>query len=233
VSCLEYRQRLDAYVDGELDLPGALALEAHTEACARCRAALAKQRALRAAMRRHVQPEPAPASLRARVQDRFGARGSDPRPAWRWAGLAAAAPGIAALALVAWLGFSGPQALWPANESGTRVVYHITSSATPGAALRNVANHLSAAPDVRLVVVAHNEGIDFLLRGARDESGQLLEPAISLFRERGVEFRICSNTLERRGLDRAEVIPGATLVPSGIAEIGRLQSREGYVYLRL
>jgi uncharacterized protein len=232
VSCREHRQRLDAYVDGELDLPGALALEEHADSCVRCRAALAKQRALRAAMRRHVQSEPAPSSLRARLQDRFGARGSDARPAWRW-GLAAAAPGIAALALVAWLGLSGPQALWRGNEAGTRVVYHITSSATPGAALRNVANHLSAAPDVRLVVVAHNEGIDFLLRGARDESGQLLEPAISLFRERGVEFRICGNTLERRGLDRAEVIPAATLVPSGIAEIGRLQSREGYVYLRL
>ncbi|MFN3565196.1 MAG: DsrE family protein, partial [Burkholderiaceae bacterium] len=53
------------------------------------------------------------------------------------------------------------------------------------------------------------------------------------FRERGVEFRVCTNTLTRRQIDTAAVIPEAVLVPSGIAEISRLQAREGYVYLRL
>jgi hypothetical protein len=28
------------------------------------------------------------------------------------------------------------------------------------------------------------------------------------------------------------VIPEATIVPSGVAEIGRLESKEGYVYLK-
>ena len=114
-----------------------------------------------------------------------------------------------------------------------RVVYHISSSTAPAAALRNLANHLRAAPGARIVVVAHNDGVDFLLRGALDEFGAPLEPAVRGFRERGVEFRVCSNTLERRQLDSGGLIPSATLVPSGIAEIGRLQSEEGYVYLRL
>ena len=232
MSCREYRQRLDAYVDGELDLPAALALEAHVKACVRCRPALARQRALHAVLRRHVQPEPVPPRLRSRLHNRFATSGNGAGWSWRW-GLAVAAPGIAALALVAWLGFSTPPALVPAEAAATRVVYHITSSATPGAALRNIANHLNASPDVRLVVVAHNEGIDFLLRGARDEFGELLEPAIRRFRENGVEFRVCNNTLERRSIGSADLISGVALVPSGIAEIGRLQSREGFAYLRL
>ncbi len=53
------------------------------------------------------------------------------------------------------------------------------------------------------------------------------------FLERGVEFRVCFNTLERRKLDAAALIPEARLVPSGIAEIGRLQAEEGYSYMRL
>jgi hypothetical protein len=33
-------------------------------------------------------------------------------------------------------------------------------------------------------------------------------------------------------MDASAVIPEATIVPSGVAEIGRLQAREGYVYLK-
>jgi intracellular sulfur oxidation DsrE/DsrF family protein len=83
------------------------------------------------------------------------------------------------------------------------------------------------------VVVAHNAGIEFLLRGARDENGRPYEEIVRDFRERGVEFRVCGNTLKRRRIDTTAVIPEAVLVPSGIAELARLQGREGYVYLRL
>jgi len=36
-----------------------------------------------------------------------------------------------------------------------------------------------------------------------------------------------------RGIERAGIVPEATLVPSGIAEIGRLQESEGYAYMRM
>jgi intracellular sulfur oxidation DsrE/DsrF family protein len=35
-----------------------------------------------------------------------------------------------------------------------------------------------------------------------------------------------------RHIDRSRVIPEAKIVPSGVAEIGRLESKEGYVYLK-
>lgn len=233
MTCHETLKLLDGYVDGELDLAATLALEDHVQSCARCKAALARRGALRTTLRQHAELETAPESLRARLEARFAKPASTSGLSWRW-GLALSAPGIAGLALAAWLGLAAPEARRTAGTAPeTRVVYHIASSATASTALRNLANHLSSSPDVKVVVVAHNDGVDFLLRGARDELGQPIEPAIRRFRERGVEFRVCNNTLERRRIDASQVIPEASLVPSGIAEIGRLQSQEGYAYMRL
>ena len=232
MSCRETLRLLDAYADGELDVPGALQLEAHLDGCPSCKAALGRLSALRTALRGPLAPEAAPEALRLRLQARFAPRPSA-RPSWRW-GLAAATPGVVALAIALWLVFSAPGgALAPSNTAAVRVVYHISSTANARDALRNLANHLNASPDARMVVVAHNEGVDFLLRGAHDASGQPFEPEVSRFFDRGVEFRVCYNTLERRHIPASEVIPGATLVPSGIAEISRLQSKEGYAYMRL
>jgi intracellular sulfur oxidation DsrE/DsrF family protein len=228
MSCKDREPLLHAYVDGELDLAAGLALEEHLQSCTACSRTLERLRTLRGALRQHGGLEAAPASLRAGLHARYGAGTAPRRPGWRWSA-ALAAPGIAALALAVWLAFSVPQPIQPA----TRVVYHISSSATASAALRNLANHLNASPRVKVVVVAHNDGVDFLLRGARDEQGRPFETAVGRFLERGVEFRVCYNTLERRGLDGAAVIGAARLVPSGIAEIGRLQAEEGYAYMRL
>ncbi len=228
MTCKETARLLDAHIDGELGLQESLAVEEHVERCPRCGAALAKLKSVRAAVRAHAMLDSAPERLRKRLHAAFSpsARGGGIPRAWA---LAIASPGFLALALVLWLGFFAPGK----KDLGPRVVYHISSSETPGAALRNVANHLNAAPNVRIVVVAHNEGVNFLLRGAVDENGQPIEAAVRLFRERGVEFRVCVNTLERRNLGAAAVIPDARLVPSGIAEIGRLQAEEGYAYMRL
>jgi hypothetical protein len=38
--------------------------------------------------------------------------------------------------------------------------------------------------------------------------------------------------LKSRQIDPKKVIPEARIVPSGVAEIGKLQSREGFVYLK-
>jgi intracellular sulfur oxidation DsrE/DsrF family protein len=226
MSCNGNAKLLDGYLDGELGLPESLAFEEHLQGCGPCRAALARARALRGALRFHAALEPAPRPLRERLAASFARPRAGLSPRW---GIVLASPGIAALAIVLWLGFFAPGKKDPAP----RVVYHISSSAAPGAALRNVANHLNAAPNVKIVVVAHNEGVDFLLRGARDEAGEPVAPAVRRFLERGVEFRVCFNTLERRNLGAGALIPEARLVPSGIAEIGRLQAEEGYSYMRL
>jgi intracellular sulfur oxidation DsrE/DsrF family protein len=47
----------------------------------------------------------------------------------------------------------------------------------------------------------------------------------------GVEFRVCNNTLNAFNIEPNKVIQEAKVVPSGVAEVARLQSREGYVYI--
>ena len=233
MKCPEAIRLLNGFVDDQLEVAGVLALEEHLRGCARCRAREDSLRALRAAVQRHTEFRVAPAAMHAALRARFGVRAAAPvQPARRRVAFGATA--LAMLALAAWglhgaFERAGPG---PGGAAG-KVVYHISSSQTASAALRTLRNHLEASPDTKVVVVAHNEGVDFLLRGARDETGQLYETSVQQFKQRGVDFRVCTNTLVRRKLEKAGIVPEATLVPSGIAEIGRLQQSEGYSYMRM
>lgn len=234
MNCNDAGRLLNPYVDAELELQTALAIEEHLESCARCRASFAGLTALRSALSRACEPERAPRELRVAIRSEFaGGPAAAPAPARRFAWIPAA-PGIAALLIVGWLLLAKPWQAGPTTTvDATRVVYHIAGADNVSASLRTLGNHLDAAPGSRVVVVAHNHGVEFLLRGALDEAGRSYADIVRDFRERGVEFRVCTNTLTRRRIDTSAVIPEAVLVPSGIAEISRLQGREGYVYLRL
>lgn len=50
--------------------------------------------------------------------------------------------------------------------------------------------------------------------------------------EDGVEFRVCSNSVDGRDLDREELIDGVEVVSSGVGELNRLQE-EDFNYIRL
>lgn len=67
MNCEEALVLLPVYGDGELDLPRALALEAHLAECAACAAELRAQQALRTALR-SAPYHRAPETLRARLQ---------------------------------------------------------------------------------------------------------------------------------------------------------------------
>ncbi|MFN9806553.1 MAG: DsrE family protein [Betaproteobacteria bacterium] len=124
----------------------------------------------------------------------------------------------------------------PAAQSASapvRVVYHMTlglDEAQRG--MGNVRNHLAADPAARIVVVGNGNGIEFMLDGAKDRNGNPFDVSVQELKARGVEFRLCNNTLVQRKIDRARVVAEADIVPSGVAEAARLQAREGFVYLR-
>jgi intracellular sulfur oxidation DsrE/DsrF family protein len=233
MKCPDAVRLMDAWVDDQLDAASVLALEDHLRDCARCRAREDGLRALRATLRRHTEYRAAPQALRERLRQRYGAGPAQVATRARW-GLAMAAAALTALAIGAasWRGGFEPE-IAPLRAGTGKVVYHITNSGNASAALRTLRNHLEASPRTKVVVVAHNEGVDFLLRGARDESGELYQSVVHQFRERGVEFRVCNNTLVRRKIDAQGIVPDASLVPSGIAEISRLQESEGYAYMRM
>lgn len=113
-----------------------------------------------------------------------------------------------------------------------KVVYHINDSANATAALRNVGNHKDVNPEAQIVVVTHALGVDFLMEGARDRNGNPYHVAVEELASRGVVFDVCEITLKGRKLERKQFIPEARFVPSGVAEIGKLQARGGYAYIK-
>ncbi|MBS1235620.1 MAG: hypothetical protein H6R46_415 [Proteobacteria bacterium] len=127
---------------------------------------------------------------------------------------------------------AGCQTMAP-DSTQEKVVYHVNDSDSATAALRNVGNHLDATDGkAKIVVVTHAKGIDFLLDGAQDKNGNPYNIPVEKLKARGVDFRVCAITLKTRNIDPKTVIPEAQIVPSGVAEIGKLQTREGFVYLK-
>jgi intracellular sulfur oxidation DsrE/DsrF family protein len=118
-------------------------------------------------------------------------------------------------------------------DGATRVVYHLDGGLEQASrALRNIRNHLDADPQAKIVVVAIGPGIDFLLKDARDAGGYPYELIIQQLVERGVQFSVCANTLAARKLSSNNVLSEARVVPSGVAELARLQFREHYAYIK-
>ena len=119
-----------------------------------------------------------------------------------------------------------------ATES-IRVVYHLNEGVQQASrAIGNIRNHLNADPKAKIIVVTHGPGIDFLLDGAENMAGQKFSPAIGELVGRGVEFKVCNNTLVSRKIPKENVIMEAKVVPSGVAEVANLQAKEKFVYLR-
>ena len=114
-----------------------------------------------------------------------------------------------------------------------KVVYHMNEGVERAPqAIRNIRNHLNADPTAKIVVVSHAAGINFLMKDAKDPSGNPFEVAVQDLNSKGVEFRVCEFTLKSRNIDRKQMIDDVKYVASGVAEVGRLQSREGYAYLK-
>ena len=116
-----------------------------------------------------------------------------------------------------------------------KVVYHIDNAETQATkALRNVRNHLDVAPDTKIIVVAHAEGIDFLMEGAKDRKNPDIDYAslVSALKARGVRFEVCELTLRNRNLKKDQFIMDADFTPSGVVRIAQLQSREHYAYIK-
>ena len=135
-----------------------------------------------------------------------------------------------AAALISVFVFSSTQAI--ASE---QVVYHIDNAeaqATKG--LRNIRNHLDTAPQTKIIVVTHADGVDFLLEGAKDKRNPNIDYAslVSSLRSRGVKFEICEITLKNRNLKREQFILDAEFTPSGVARVTQLQNKDRFAYIK-
>jgi intracellular sulfur oxidation DsrE/DsrF family protein len=80
--------------------------------------------------------------------------------------------------------------------------------------------------------VTHGLGIDFLLDGATNQMDQPFSGSVSDLASKGVEFRVCNNTLVSRKISPDKLLMETKVVPSGVAEVAKLQANEKFVYLR-
>jgi intracellular sulfur oxidation DsrE/DsrF family protein len=126
-----------------------------------------------------------------------------------------------------------------------KVVYHINTDdpATQAAALGNIQNHINAvgAENLELKVVMHGDGVSLVLEpsalaGTKMKAANAteeMEAKISGLKGQGVKFEICANTLKGRNvpMDAIYDTSEADIVPSGVAEITRLQQL-GYTYIK-
>lgn len=121
-----------------------------------------------------------------------------------------------------------------AASAQDKVVYHVDQAMTQGIkGLRNIRNHLDTAPDTKIVVVTHAEGVDMLMEGAKDEKSKAeYAPLVSALKARGVRFEICEITLKNRSLKKEQFIQEADFTPSGVVRIAQLQGRERYAYIK-
>ena len=113
-----------------------------------------------------------------------------------------------------------------------KTVYHLPDDRLATLAMNNINNHLAADPGVRIVVVALSTGVRAFTFGAQDSGGRPYAEWVDQLAAKGVEFRICQNSMNALRLAKSDLIETVQVVPSGVAEIARLQAREGYVYIR-
>lgn len=128
-----------------------------------------------------------------------------------------------------------------------KVVYHINydDPKMQAGALRNIQNHINAvgAENLDLKVVLHGNGLSMLLepdslakltKFKHANADERMTAKIDGLKQQGVDFEVCENTVKGRKVDvdtdLYNVDPG-DIVPSGVAEVARLQLL-GYAYIK-
>jgi intracellular sulfur oxidation DsrE/DsrF family protein len=109
--------------------------------------------------------------------------------------------------------------------------------------LRNIQNHINAvgAGNLEVQVVMHGDGLSLLLPpdevdGTKMQQGNAddqMQARIAGLKQQGVAFKICANTLKGREVDLMALYDAdaADVVPSGVAELSKLQAK-GFTYLK-
>jgi len=116
----------------------------------------------------------------------------------------------------------------PSSEIVSVVVHVDDASANhQRLALGNVANLLDdlGAEDSMIEVVFNGPSISALILGSK------WAPEVAELTARGVGFVACSNSMTAARISSSDLIPGVTVVPSGISHLVRRQ-REGWAYVR-
>jgi uncharacterized protein len=114
------------------------------------------------------------------------------------------------------------------NMKKYKMVIHLTNgdTAVHRATVKQMFNALAAAPNTKIEVVCHNNGITFLQTAKTFQGDKIKE-----LQAKGVIFAACENTLRERKIDKSEIVPDAIFVPAGIIEVVDKQSKK-WAYIK-
>ena len=114
------------------------------------------------------------------------------------------------------------------NLKKYKIVIQLTNgdTAVHRATVKQIFNALAAAPNSKIEVVCHNNGISFLQTAKTFQGDKIKE-----LKGKGVVFVACENTLRERKIDKTEIVPEAGFVPAGIIEVVDKQTK-GWSYLK-
>lgn len=113
------------------------------------------------------------------------------------------------------------------------VAFHLDRLDHMNRSILQVSRHLQGNANTPVTVVFIGDAVHALLEGATDSHGGAYSAQLEQLLAQGAELYACSNTLESLARTDADLILGADTVPSGIAELGRLQVEEDYGYIKL
>lgn len=119
-----------------------------------------------------------------------------------------------------------------ARADVTKTVYHVHDGTTHAThAMYNIMFQLKGDPKSR-IVVANFEGIKAFTKDAKDMMGKSFSAWVDDLSVQGVEFRVCQQAMDYFKVTKDQMLDAVTVVPSGVGEIARLQSQEGFGYIR-
>ncbi|APR83009.1 Hypothetical protein A7982_08358 [Minicystis rosea] len=117
-------------------------------------------------------------------------------------------------------------------SGAVRAVFHFSDPARPSnvRGLENAKRALAAlgSTPARFVIVVHGQALNWFRKG---EQENLAAPLAALLATGKVELHVCARTLEENHWHISDILPGATTVPSGSAEVLKLE-RDGFVYFK-
>ena len=113
------------------------------------------------------------------------------------------------------------------------VAFHLDRLDHMNRSILQVSRHLQGNTNTPVTVVFIGDAVHALLDGTVDSHGGAYSAQLEQLLAQGAELYACSNTLDSLAKTNADLILGAETVPSGIAELGRLQVEEDYGYIKL
>lgn len=109
-----------------------------------------------------------------------------------------------------------------------KVVFQLTTNDTLAqkSLAKQLSNFLVAAPNAKIEVVCHNNGISFLQTAITKQGDKIRD-----LKAKGVDFVACENTLRERKIKREELVQECRTVPAGVVEVV-MKQQMGWAYIK-